>query len=274
MALWPAGFRGLAHYAPAAVESPYAIDLDRPRSIRDILGGALGLYRRYPWLFAILALGVIAPYDLLVLATTGSGPLQTGSHGNTESYLLLMLLNLSLVGPLVSALHVHAVVRIGEGGRPRLGDVALRGLQVLPVVVAAEVMATLGIALGFLALIVPGVLLSLRWSVVAQAAAIEHEGWLPALRRSGRLSAGHYWRIFGLLLLTGLLTAGLTRGAAEIPLGSSSDAGSVALVIAIHTLTASFAALTLALLYFDLRARVSISSTRSTPEYQDLREHD
>lgn len=256
------------------MEPPYAIDLDRSRSIGDILGGALGLYRRYPWLFAILALGVIAPYDLAVLAVTGSGPLETGSQQNTEGYLLLMLLNLSLVGPLISALHVHAVVRIGEGGRPRVGEVALRGLQVLPVVVAAEVMATLGIALGFLALIVPGVLLSLRWAVVAQAAAIEEEGWLPALRRSARLTHGHYWRIFGLLFLTGLLTAGLMRGAAAIPLGSSSGAGSVALGVVVHTLTASFAALTLALLYFDLLARVAKPAARSTPEYQHLRDLD
>jgi hypothetical protein len=256
------------------MEPPYAIDLNRARSIGDILGGALGLYRRHPWLFAILALGVIAPYDLAVLAVTGSGPLETGSNQNAEGYLLLLLLNLSLVGPLISALHVHAVIRIGEGSRPRVGEVALRGLQVLPVVVAAEVMATLGIALGYLALILPGILLSLRWSVVAQVAAIEDEGWLPALRRSRGLTSGHYWRIFGLLFLTGLLTAVLTRGAAAIPLGSSSAPGAVALGIVVHTLTASFAALTLALLYFDLLARIAKPAAHSTPEHQHLRDLD
>jgi hypothetical protein len=256
------------------VEPPHAIDLDRPRSIGDILAGALGLYRRYPWLFAILALGVIAPYDLVVLAVTGVGPLETGSNQNTQSYLLLLLLNLSLVGPLISALHVHAVIRIGEGSRPSVREVALRGLQVLPVVVAAEVMATLGIALGFLALVVPGILLALRWSVVAQAAAIEQQGWLPALRRSGQLTRGHYWHIFGLLFVTGLLTAVLTRAAAAIPPGSSSGAGAVALGIAVHTLTASFAALTLALLYFDLLARLDGPPVPSPPEYQHLRDLD
>jgi hypothetical protein len=266
--------RAATHYAPAAVESSQAIDLHRPRSISEILGAALGLYRRYPGLFAILALGVIAPYDLVVLAATGSGPLATGVHGNAEVPLLLDLLNLTLVGPLISALHVHAVVLIGEGDRPRVGEVALRGLRVLPIVIAAEIMATLGIALGFLALIVPGILLSLRWSVVAQAAAIEREGWLPALRRSGRLASGHYWHIFGLVLLTGLLTLGVMRGAGAIPLGSSSGSGSVVLGIAVHTLTASFAALTLAMLYFDLRARQAEPSAHSKPEYQHLRDLD
>jgi hypothetical protein len=64
------------------------------------------------------------------------------------------------------------------------------------------------------------------------------------------------------------------RGAAAIPLGSSSGAGSVALGIAVHTLTASFAALTFALLYFDLLARVTKPAARSTPEYQHLRDLD
>jgi hypothetical protein len=142
------------------------------------------------------------------------------------------------------------------------------------VVVAAEVMATLGIALGFVAFVIPGIVLALRWSVVAQAAAIEQQGWLPALRRSGQLARGHYWHIFGLLFITGLFTAILTRGAAAIPLGSSSGAGSVAFGIAVHTLTASFAALTLALLYFDLLARLAGSPVHAKPEYQHLRDLD
>lgn len=66
----------------------------------------------------------------------------------------------------------------------------------------------------------------------------------------------------------------MTRGAAALPLGSNSDPGSVALGIAVHTLTASFAALTLALLYFDLLARLGKPAARSTPEYQHLRDLD
>ena len=259
---------------PQAVESPYAIDLDRRRSVQEILGGALDLYRHYPWLFLVLALSVIAPYDLAVLALTGSSPLGGGTHESVGTSFLLLLLNLALVSPLVSALHVHAVVLVGEGGRPRLGEVAVRGLRVLGVVVAADIMSALGITLGYLALVVPGVLLSLRWSVVAQAAAIENEGWLPALRRSGLLTAGHYWRIFGLILVTGLLTFAAIRGAAAIPSGSSSSIGSIALGIAVHTLTASFAALTLALLYFDLRARTTEAHSQRSPEYQHLRDLD
>ena len=233
------------------------IEIERPRSLAEIIGEALDLYQSYPLLFTALALGVIAPYELAVLAATGAGPLSNQSHLAPGVRLLLFLLDYALVGPLVSALHVHAVMQIGAGERPRLTRVAATGLRVLPDVVAAVVAAGLAIGLGFLALIIPGILLALRWSVVAQAAAIERGGWLPALRRSGELTRGNYWRIFGLLLITGLVSGGVTVALAAVPLGSTAGAASVAVGILARTLTASFTALTLALLYFDLRARRS-----------------
>jgi hypothetical protein len=231
--------------------------IERARSVAQIIAEALDMYQEYPLLFLILALGVIAPYELIVLAATGQGPLASGTHQNAGVYYLLLLLDTVLVGPLVSALHIHAVVRIGEGSVPRLRTVAWSALRVLPVVVAAVIMSVLGIALGFLALIVPGVLLALRWAVVAQVAAVDHDGWLPALRRSGELTRTHYGHIFALLLITALLSGALDFAVAAVPLGSTSGAASVIAGIATRTLTASYSALTLALLYFDLRARLA-----------------
>jgi hypothetical protein len=239
------------------MESGEPSEIERPRSLAEIIGEALDIYQRYPLLFLTLALGVIAPYELVVLAVTGNGPLVSGAHQNVGVTYLLLLLDTAFVGPLVSALHIHAVVIIGREDTPRLQRVVPQALRVLPVVVAAVVMATLGIALGFLALIVPGVLLALRWSVVAQVAALENDGWLPSLRRSRELARDHYWHIFGLLLITGLLNSAVLFGVRVIPLGSTAGAASVALGIAARTITASFSALTLALLYFDLRARLA-----------------
>lgn len=246
------------------------INLDQQRSLREILAATARLYRRYPLLFAILALAVMAPYDLAVFAITGYGPLRQ-SHESAVTALLLLLLRTSLVTPLISALHMHAVVAIGQGRRPRLKTVASRGLQALPVVAAAEVMATIGIALGFVALIVPGIVLSLRWAVVAQAAALEDGGWLAALRSSAGLTATHYGHVFELVFLTGVIAAVAERGAGAAPLGSTSGAASVAVGTAVDTIIASFTALTLALLYFDLRARPE-ATERAKREYPHLRD--
>jgi hypothetical protein len=238
------------------VEASSAIDLGRERSALEILRTALVMYRRYPLLFATLAVGVIAPYELVRLAVTGVGPLGSGKSGDEGTLLLFELIYYVLVGPLISALHVHAVIDIGGGRRPRIGPVALRGLGVLAVVVAAEIVAGVLIGLGFIALIVPGIVLSLRWSVVAQTAAVDHDGWMPALRRSAQLTAGHYWHIFRVLLAIGFLTfliAAITG--ALVGGGHDTSVVSVLIGIVLYTLVASFGALTLAVLYFDLRAR-------------------
>jgi hypothetical protein len=247
------------------------VDLERERSAMEILSVSWGVYRRYPVLFATLALGVIAPYELARLAVTGDGPFGSGGSGQTGALLLFQLVYYVLVGPLISALHVQAVVEIGQGRRPALGSVALRGLSVLAVVAAAEISAGIMIALGFLALIVPGILLSLRWAVVAQTAAVEHEGWLPALRRSRTLTAGHYMHIFRLLFAIGILTfvVGLIAGAA---MDGDRSTGVVPVVvgIAVYTLIASFSALILAILYFDLRAREAGPGHDLLAETRDL----
>jgi hypothetical protein len=234
------------------VDDSDLFDIEREHSVASIIAQALDLYQRYPLLFLTLALAVVTPYELGVLAITGSTTLR-GTHGGTG--VLLTLLDYVLVAPLISALHIHAVAVIKDRQTPRLGEVAVRGLRVLPEVAAAVIAAGFGIALGYLALIVPGVLLSLRWSVVAQVAAIDHEGWLPALDGSRQLTRGHYRHIFGLVVVAAILTGGLTVAARLIPTGSRSGVGSVVLSIATQTVTASFSALVLAVLYFDLRAR-------------------
>jgi hypothetical protein len=244
-------------------------EIERQRSIAQIIGEALDIYQRVPLLFLTLALGVVAPYDLAALAATGEGPLANTAHQNVGVTLLLLLLGTALVGPLISALHMHAVVIIGERATPRLGQVALRGLRVLPVVAAAAIISALGIAAGFLALIVPGVLLLLRWAVVAQVAAVEDVDWQSALGRSYGLTRGHYRHIAALIVITGLVAFGIEAGARAVPLGDTSGVASVALGIAARTLTASFSALTLALLYFDLRARLGADARPQAAPLED-----
>lgn len=225
-----------------------------PRSAHRLIAGAFGLYRRYPLLFLVLAAGVIVPYEVIVLVVTGEGPFAQSSLG-IGTNLLLTLIEWVLIGPLVSALHVHAVAEVREGREPRLAPVARQGLRVLPVVAAASIISGLGIGLGFVALIVPGVILTLRWYVVAQAAAIEHEGWLPALRRSHQLTAGRYGHIFVFSIYVELIV-GVPTLLVGLGFGhDSTTAASFLVALVLQVLTRSFGALAAAVLYYDLRFR-------------------
>ena len=238
---------------------PYRINLDRQRSVREILVATLGLYRRYPWLFVVLALAVVGPYDLAFLGITGYGPLFRRAHHGVELRSLNFVLRVGMVGALISALHIHAVLEVGRGRRPRLRAVAARGLAVLPIVGPAVVMTGVATLIGILALIIPGIYLALRFAVVAQAAALRSDGPFAAIRRSRALTLGHYQHIGGLFLIVLALDLGLTEGARAVLFGGRATTGAgvvaVAIGIAVQTILATFSALTLALLYFDLCAR-------------------
>jgi hypothetical protein len=221
--------------------------------VAEIVAAALRLFARHPVLFILLAFAVVAPYELGILAATGSSPLG-GSRQSASTTLTLALVDVALVGPLVSALDVHAVVMIGQAERPKPATVARRGLRVLPVVAAAQIVAALGIAIGLFAFIIPGVFLLIRWAVVAQVAAIERTDWLGALRRSGELVRGEYLHVFGLLFVAAAFNLAVTLGAEAI-VGTKARAGDVVLGIAAATLTRSFTALATAILFFDLIAR-------------------
>lgn len=243
-------------------EAPF--DLHRSRSVSEILRDTLALYRRYPLLFVVLAGGVIAPYEIVVLATTHRGPFTTGgSVGGLD--LLFSLLNIVLVLPLVSALHIHAVVQAGEGDAPRIITVGARGMRALPVVVAAVIVADLGIMAGFVCFVVPGVIFALRWAVAAQVAAVERIDWMSSLSRSRQLTRGNYSHIVGLFFVTSAIGGAVNLGALTLPLGSSTGAASVLVGIASHTIVVSFSALTYALLYFDLRARQADEQVEPAP---------
>ncbi len=228
-------------------------ELTTPRTVGAIVQSALRLYAGYPLLLLVLAVAVVVPYELIVLAATNTAPLaEQGTRASTA--LTLTLIDFALIGPLVSAFYVRAVMMVAEGTRPSLREIVVEGLKVLPVVVAASIVAGLGIGLGLIAFLIPGVLLAIRWAVVAQVAAIERTDWLGALRRSGELARGHYLHVFGVFVISGIVTYGILR-VGEAIVGSDTGAGQVIVGIVLATIARSFTSLMTAVLYFELRAR-------------------
>jgi hypothetical protein len=237
------------------------LDLTEVRSVGAIISTAFRLYRHYPLLFLIIAASVVVPYELVVLAVTGYGPLRQGQVPGVGGLVILPALEAGFVSALISALHIHAVKMAGAGERPTLGEVARRGARALPVVAATSIVYGLGTTIGLLLLFVPGVILGLRWAVAAQVAAIDNQDWQQALRRSRELARGHWAHIIGLFLATSLLLAAIAVPAGQAASGHAAGAALVALGIGVVTISQSFTALTFALLYFDLAARPRIVAT-------------
>lgn len=229
------------------------VDLGRAKSVGEIIADAVRCYVAYPMLFATLTLAVVLPYAVIVGLVEQANLIGGTRHGAVAAFGLI-LVDVLLVGPLISALHVHAVVELGAQRVPKAREVFARGVRVLPVVAAAQVVAGIATGVGFVLFIVPGLFLLAVWAVVAQVAAIEKTDWMGALRRCAELTRGSRWHALGVVLSVGIINAVIERicGAA---VGSGVSAGALIAGVVVEMITLSFAALTSAMLYFDLRSR-------------------
>jgi hypothetical protein len=117
--------------------------------------------------------------------------------------------------------------------------------------IAAGILAGIGIAIGFVLLIVPGLFLLTIWSVIAPAIVVERRGVFEAFGRSRELVRGEGWNVFGVIVVVFLIVivGSIIAGAigAAIGLGAL-----IALSIVISVLTAPIAALVASILFFDL----------------------
>lgn len=244
-----------------AARGPSGLDLERPRRLDELLNAVGALWLRHVATFVITALIVVGAVDLAVFGV-GQGLLFSGYDENpNEVWGATGAVALALVStPLVTAVHV-TVVQDVAAGRPVSTTRALSaGFEAFPLVLLVVLLSALGVALGLILLVVPGIFLAVRWFVAAQTAVIERPGGAPAaLRRSSELVKGSWWRVLGIAVLL-ILVAGIASAFIALPFEAAADAldlGVLSLVGIIlgEALPLSFTALAGTLLYFDLRAR-------------------
>ena len=126
--------------------------------------------------------------------------------------------------------------------RPRMNTIAVTGI-----------LAALGIGLGLLLLIVPGLVLATWWALIIPVIVLEGKSVTGAFGRSRELVRGNGWNVFGLIVLTFviLLAANIVIRIVLSPL-SDSVQGYVTDVVS-NTLTAPFVACAFTLAYYRLR---------------------
>lgn len=102
-----------------------------------------------------------------------------------------------------------------HGRRTGFGGGTARAFRVLPANVVMIVLYTLGVVAASVLLVVPGVMLLLRWSAALPVLVVERAGILGSLGRSRDLTRGHRWAILGFFVLVALVNA-LVFGVAGI----------------------------------------------------------
>jgi hypothetical protein len=195
------------------------LDLRRKRDLGKILDDSFAVYRANFGSLILISAAVVVPVYLLVYGL-GLGWLwsdykvTTGSEvkvSDAAEQLAGLAAQILVVTPLVTAMTVHVVRKAAEDGRASAREAAAVGIEVFPKLLVAIALVGLGVFFGFLALIVPGIILAVRWVVVSQAVVIEGLSGTVALRRSFELTRDRFWSsflvLFVLLLLVGVMSA-------------------------------------------------------------------
>lgn len=149
---------------------------------------------------------------------------------------------------------VQLVGDIQDGRRDTsVGDLFASVSPVVAALIGASLIQGLGIGIGFLLLIVPGLFLLTIWALVPPVVVLERPGVLAAFGRSRELVRGNGWQVLGVIavFVAILIVVSLIFGLLGNALGS---VGAVILNILGSALTAPLVALAAAVLYFNLRA--------------------
>ncbi len=175
--------------------------------------------------FVFVPLGLIHAIPVEVEATSlnaGSGLIAAGGVVAVAVLVLVGLLGeVFYTGAAAIALtHPH------DGKPPSTLEVAhMINYRTL---IAIDLIFGVAVALGFVALIVPGVLLFVFLGLAAPVVEIEHRGVRAALGRSVRLVRGHFWLVLAVLVPIEIVSDGLTdlaMAGAHALLGDSLVAG-------------------------------------------------
>lgn len=212
-----------------------------------VIGEALRLYRAH-WqhLIGLTAVVYVAVAVLSLVAGVALGVFGAVLAG-LISFLATFWTEAALVEAVQDIRDGRADLTIGETFRrvgPRLGAV-----------IGASILAALGITLGFVLLIVPGLILLTLWSLVVPVIVLEGTPAMQAFGRSRDLVRGHGMRVFGVIVLglLVLLAATIVVAIVLAPIGNSGVRQALSNLVS-GVLTAPFYALVATVLYFRLRA--------------------
>jgi hypothetical protein len=213
--------------------------------VGDVIGETFSTYRQN--------LGALLGSAIVVFVVVGllSALLET-----TDSVALgLLAAAIRLAGnALYTGFVVKLVQDVRDGRRDdSVGDLfSAAGPSILPLI-GFGILFAIGVAIGFVLLIVPGLILLTFWSVAAPAIVVERTGPIEAFGRSWRLVRGEAWSVFATLLVVLLIVigVGIVLSILATPIGDGEAATYVAAIVS-SAITAPIFALAASIMYFDL----------------------
>jgi hypothetical protein len=211
-----------------------------------VLSEAWGMYKAHWRHLLPIALVVYAAVALIsLLLTTILENWIAGILGAVVSLVALFWVQ----GALVKA------VEDVRDGRPdlTLGETFQRVRPQLGSIIVGGILAGIGILLGLVLLIVPGLVLLTWWVLIIPVIVLEERSAGEAFSRSRALVRGHGWGVFGVIVLTILIVIAFAIALGLVLLPFQDWLASFLSNVISGTLVTPFIAVTWTLLYYRLR---------------------
>ena len=220
-------------------------------SIGSVLDEAWTLFTRFFLRFFLIALLVFAAINLLYALVVAA--ISSDNNGAAVALAALGLATAVIGATWLQGAFVYAVQDARDGTfDSSLSQIFARVAPSILPLLGAGLLAGIGIAIGFLLLIVPGFILLTLWSVIAPVVVVEKRPVFESFGRSRALVRGYGWTVFFIVIITGLLS-----GIASALLQAAFSALPEFLEIFIgstiaQAVVAPFGAIAIAIMYFRL----------------------
>ena len=227
-------------------------------SIGRVIGDSFGVYARNFVSFTALALviGIVSlVFQLLVFVPMMVSGAADPTQLNWGVVFLGSVIPM-IVNALTQATIIYGTFQDLRGQRASIGDCIARGLGSIVPVIIGSILLALGVGVGFMLIIVPGLILIVMWWVYIPAIVVESKGIIGAFGRSRELTRGRRWHVFGLIMLVGIVVLIITFVIGKVlqdATGQVSTVGSIVQYAVLSVLTA-FNSVLVAVGYYYLRA--------------------
>jgi hypothetical protein len=188
-----------------------------PMSVGQIIDRAFRLYRRNFLQFIVIVAVILVPITLIRVGVTqatirevsASVQARQPSPGLAEAVVPMLVVTLfgMLAQTLMNGALAKGVSLAYIGQESSVGGVYRFVLPKLGALVLAGILVALVTTVGFLLLIVPGIIFALWYALTAQCVVVEGVGASEGMRRSKQLVSGNLGKVFLVSLVVGLITA-------------------------------------------------------------------
>ena len=212
--------------------------------LSGVLGEAWALYRRHAAHFILISFVIFLTTSVITALLSWALGIVGALIGVIFSLFGMFLLQAALVKAVQDARDGRVDLSLGQtvsAVLPFVGSVAV-----------ASILASIGVAIGLVLIIVPGLFLLTFWSLIVPEIVIGGSGALDAFGRSWRTVRGYAWNVFGtfilvfLILIAGEIVLSLILSA--LPYGWRSFISD----LVVDTLVVPFIAAVITLIYYRL----------------------